>query len=165
MKQPGKATDLLLDGNFAPEADALLDELERTGQFRIGVEAEMEEPDADGADVVSNDYPLTRGSGSQLVQDWWTSRRVRIDVAGSIKPDDLVLARIDDSLVVRTQDGLDRVTLDGYLGLIPDASTLRICFADGGVWAGEELTSRITTHLAPVSPAASEAGDDPGQAR
>ena len=148
MKQPGNAAAQLLDGTFAPEADALLDELERSGQFRIGVEAETEEPEADTVEAASNDYSLSRGTGSVLVSDWWTSGRVTINVAGSIRASDLVLARIEDSLVVRTEDGLDRVTLDGYLGLIPDASTLRICFADGSVWMGDKLTERITARVA-----------------
>lgn len=153
MKEPGNAAEHLLDGSFAPEADALLDELERSGQFRIGVEAENDEPDGDVADAASNDYSLSRGTGSVLVQDWWTSGRVTINVAGSIRADDLVLARIEDSLVVRTQDGLDRVTLDGYLGLIPDASTLRICFADGSVWMRETLTPRIAARVSRVQDA------------
>lgn len=66
--------------------------------------------------------------------------------------DELLLARIEDALIVRTIDGMDRVTLEGYLGLIPDASTLRIEFADGTELAGEELRTRITTWLMPVSP-------------
>jgi hypothetical protein len=38
--------------------------------------------------------------------------------------------------------------------LIPDASTLRILFADGQEWAGEDLRSRIGTWVAEVAPAA-----------
>jgi len=63
---------------------------------------------------------------------------------------DVLLARIGDSLMVRTQDGLDRVVLEGYLGLIPDASTLRIIFNDASEWAGEALKSRIATHLTQI---------------
>ena len=136
---------------FAPEAEALLDELERSGQFRIGVEAELDEPDAGGA--ASNDYSLARGTGSVTVQNWWTTGRVVLLVAAGIRSEDLVLARVNDSLVVHTRDALDRVTFDGYLGLIPDASTLRIIFSDGSEWAGQELRSRITAWVAAVAPA------------
>ena len=45
-------------------------------------------------------------------------------------------------------DGLDRVLLEGYLGLIPDASTLRIIFSDGSEWTGEGLVARIASRLA-----------------
>jgi hypothetical protein len=152
MKQPGNTAEDLLDTAFAPEAEALLDELERSGQFRIGVEAELD--DADGANAASNDYSLARGTGSVTVQDWWTTGRVVLVIAAGIRPSDLVLARVNDSLVVRTQDGLDRVTLEGYLGLIPDASTLRIIFDDATEWSGEELRSRLSTWVAPVAPAA-----------
>jgi hypothetical protein len=76
-------------------------------------------------------------------------------IKGNLKPDDILLTRVNDSLVLRTRDGMDRVTLDGYLGLIPDASTLRIVFADGTVWAGERLVSRIVSWLSevPAAPA------------
>ena len=50
----------------------------------------------------------------------------------------MTLARVNDSLVMRTQDGLDRLVLEGYLGLIPDASTLRIIFSDGHEWSGAD---------------------------
>jgi hypothetical protein len=148
MKQPGNTAENLLDLGFAPEAEAYLDELERSGQFRIGVEAELD--DADGDEAASNDYSLARGSGSVLVKDWWTTGRVVLRVAAGIRPEDLTLARVNDSLVVRTQDGLDRITLEGYLGLIPDASTLRILFEDASEWNGEDLRSRITAWVAEV---------------
>ena len=51
----------------------------------------------------------------------------------------------NDSLIVRTQDGLDRMTIDNYLGLIPDASTLRIVFSDGSQWFGAEVFKRISS--------------------
>jgi hypothetical protein len=152
MKQPGNTAENLLDVGFAPEAEAYLDELERSGQFRIGVEAELDE--AETEEAASNDYPLARGSGSVLVKDWWTSGRVVLRAAPGIDASEVTLARVNDSLVVRTHDGLDRVILDGYLGLIPDASTLRILFADGGEWAGEDLRSRIGTWVAEVAPPA-----------
>ena len=151
MKQPGNTAEELLDVAFAPEAEALLDELERSGQFRIGVEAELDEPDAGGA--ASNDYSLARGTGSVTVQNWWTTGRVVLLVAAGIRSEDLVLARVNDSLVVHTRDALDRVTFDGYLGLIPDASTLRIIFSDGGGGAPQEVRSRITAGGAAVAPA------------
>ena len=75
-------------------------------------------------------------------------------IGAGIRPDDLTLARINDSLVLRTQDGLDRVTFEGYLGLIPDASTLRVIFNDGHEWAGEALRSRIVSWIAEVPPPA-----------
>jgi hypothetical protein len=40
--------------------------------------------------------------------------------------------------------------LEGYLGLIPDASTLRIIFNDGSEWAGTELIVRLASWLAEV---------------
>jgi hypothetical protein len=134
-----------LDLPYAPEAEALLDELERSGQFRIGIDAELDD-EADTA-TASNDYSWGRGSGSVSIQDWWTSGSVALRVAPGIGPDDVVLARIEDSLQVRTHDALDRVVLDGYLGLIPDASTLRIIFSDGSEWSGEALKSRISSHI------------------
>jgi hypothetical protein len=121
MKNPGN-TAKLLDLAYAPEADALLDELERSGQFRVGLEAEQEE---DNEPAASNDYSWGR-------------------VGPGIGHQDLVLARIGDALLVRTADGLDRVVLEGYLGLIPDASTLTIVFNDGSEWSGSVLLARIS---------------------
>ena len=151
--KPGNAAKKLLDLPYAPEAEAYLDELERSGQFRIGLEAEQEDVDATDP-AASNDYSFARGSGNVCIQDWWTTGRVALHIAGSIKPDDLVISRVDDSLVLRTQDGLDRVTLEGYLGLIPDASTLRVIFSDGSEWAGPVLLTRVVSWLASVPPAA-----------
>ncbi len=153
MKDSGNAAKSLLDLPYAPEAEAYLDELERSGQFRIGLEAEQEEDGADPAEGI--DYPFGRGSGHVTVQDWWKSGNVALRIKGNLKPDDILLTRVNDSLVLRTRDGMDRVTLDGYLGLIPDASTLRIVFADGTVWAGERLVSRIVSWLSevPAAPA------------
>lgn len=145
MKNPGNRAEKL-DLNYAPEADALLDELERSGQFRIGIDAEIDDESVDPA--ASNDYSWGRGSGSVAIQDWWTSGSVALRLGPGIGHDDLVLARIDDALVMRTRDGLDRLVLDGYLGLIPDASTLRIIFNDGSEWHGEALKARISSHVA-----------------
>jgi hypothetical protein len=144
MKNPGNSA-LLLDLPYAPEADALLDELERSGQFRIGAEAEADDVDSEPA--ASNDYSWGRGSGSVEIQDWWTSKSVSLRVGPGIGHHDLVLARIGDSLLVRTADGLDRVVLTGYLGLIPDASTLSIVFHDGSQWSGEALMARVSSHV------------------
>ena len=144
MKNSGN-TAKLLDLPFAPEADALLDELERSGQFRIGLEAEVD--DDSNEQAASNDYSWGRGSGSVLIQDWWTSKSVALRVGPGIGHHDLVLARLDDSLLVRTIDSLDRVVLEGYLGLIPDASTLRIIFNDGSEWAGANLVAHLSAHL------------------
>lgn len=144
MKESNTAKKLS-DLHYAPEADALLDELERSGQFRVGIEAEDDE--ADGAPAVSNDYSWGRGSGSVVVQDWWTSGSVSIRVGPGIGHADLVLSRQDDSLIIRTQDGLDRAVLEGYLGLIPDASTLRIIFNDGSEWHGGTIIGRLSSHL------------------
>lgn len=152
MKEEGNATEKLMELPYAPEAEAYLDELERSGQFRIGVEAELDDQDA--AVPVGTDYLLARGAGNVPAQDWWTSKAVAIRVASSIPAADLVLSRVNDSLVVRTQDGRDRVTLDSYLGLIPDASTLRIMFADGSEWTGPALLARVTTWLEEAPPAA-----------
>ncbi|HEV8442880.1 MAG TPA: hypothetical protein VGQ27_05345 [Steroidobacteraceae bacterium] len=147
MKNPGNGAKLL-DASYAPEAGALLDELERTGQFRVGVDAELDEDAA--APTASADYAWGRGSGSVVIQDWWTAGNLALRVGPGISLHDLVLSRQDDSLVVRTQDGLDRVVLEGYLGLIPDASTLRVIFHDGSEWAGTKLVDRISSHLVRV---------------
>lgn len=145
MKNPVN-TAQLLDLSYSPEAEALLDELERSGQFRIGVEAELED-DNEGAQAASNDYSWGRGSGSIVIQDWWTSKRVSLRVGPGIGHGDLVLARIEDSLLVRTADGFDRALLEGYLGLIPDASTLSIVFHDGSEWSGRVLLERVSSQL------------------
>ena len=145
MKNPGNSAKLL-DLPYAPEADALLDELERSGQFRIGVEAEVDD-EIEAGQAASNDYSWGRGSGSVVIQDWWTSKSVSLRVGPGIGHHDLLLARIEDSLLVRTVDGLDRVVLEGYLGLIPDASTLSIVFHDGSTWSGGELVARVSSHL------------------
>lgn len=152
MKDPGNAAKQLLDLPYAPEAEAYLDELERSGQFRVGPEAEQDDEAAEPAQ--SNDYAFGRGSGHLAIQDWWTTGRVALQITGSLRPEDVSLARINDSLVLRTQDGLDRVTLEGYLGLIPDASTLRVVFGDGTEWAGQDLVARISSWLAEVPAAA-----------
>jgi hypothetical protein len=59
----------------------------------------------------------------------------------------VTLARVNDSLMMRSRDGLDRLLLEGYLGHIPDASTLRIIFNDGHEWSGAELLARIGSWL------------------
>lgn len=146
MKNPGNSAKLL-DLPYAPEADALLDELERSGQFRIGLEAEVDDENEAGQ-AASNDYSWGRGSGSVVIQDWWTSKSVSLRVGPGIGQHDLVLARIEDSLLVRTADGLDRVLLEGYLGLIPDASTLSIVFHDGSEWSGAALVAHLSSQLA-----------------
>jgi hypothetical protein len=150
MKDPGNSAKTLLDLPYAPEAEAYLDELERSGQFRIGIEAEQDE---EAGPETANDYSFGRGSGHLAIQDWWTSGSVTLRIRSGLRPEDLALARVNDALVIRTQDGLDRMTLDGYLGLIPDASTLRVEFADGTVWSGAELVARIGSWLAEVQPA------------
>ncbi len=149
MKNSGNSAKLL-DLPFAPEADALLDELERSGQFRVGLEAEVD--DDSNEQAASNDYSWGRGSGSVVIQDWWTSKSVSLRVGPGIGHHDLVLARIDDSLLMRTVDSLDRVVLEGYLGLIPDASTLRIIFNDGSEWVGDALVARLASQLTRYSP-------------
>ena len=145
----------LLDLPYAPEADALLDELERSGQFRVGLEAEVEDAEIAAATAASNDYAWGRGSGNVVVQDWWTTGRVVLRVGPGIAPADVTLSRVNESLVMRTQDGLDRVTLEGYLGLIPDAATLRILFNDGTEWAAGEILTRIASWLVSVESGAS----------
>ena len=141
----------LLDLPYAPEAEQYLDELERSGQFRVGIEAEIDDAEISDA-TASNDYAWGRGSGSVSIQDWWTTGRVALRVGPGLAPADVTLARINDSLVLRTQDGLDRLVLEGYLGLIPDASTLRIIFSDGSEWTGTNLLSRIASWVAEVDP-------------
>ena len=144
MKNPGYSAKLL-DLPYAPEAEELLDALERTGQFRVGLEAEAEDESIDPAATI--EYAWGRGSGSVMIQDWWTTGRVALRVGPGVGHGDIVLAQIEDALVVRTRDGLDRVALEGYLGLIPDASTLRIIFCDGSVWNGEDVIARISSRL------------------
>ena len=100
-----------------------------------------------------------RGSGNVSIQDWWTSGRVALRVGPGIGASDITLMRVNDSLLVRTVDGFDRVMLEGYLGLIPDASTLRIVFNDGSEWTGMALTSRIAGWL--VAAGAAQNGNAP----
>lgn len=130
----------------------MLDELERSGQFRVGLEAEADD-DAAASQNVSNEYSWGRGSGSVAIQDWWTSGGVVLRVGPGIGHDDVVLARLADSLLLRTVDGLDRVTLEGYLGLIPDAATLKVVFHDGSEWQGADILARVTSHLVSQPPA------------
>jgi hypothetical protein len=138
-------TAKLLDLPYAPEAEEYLDELERSGQFRVGVEALIEEDAERATSGASNDYLWGRGSGSISIQDWWTTGRVVLRVGPGITPAGIVIERQGDSLMVRTQDGLDCVVIENYLGLIPDASTLRILFADGTEWARAEVMARIAS--------------------
>ena len=146
MKDYRNAAKKLLDLPYAPEAEQYLDELERSGQFRIGIEAEIDDAEISES-TASNDYAWGRGSGSVSIQDWWTTGRVALRVGPGIAPADISLARINDSLALRTQDGLDRMVLEGYLGLIPDASTLRVIFNDGSEWTGADLISRLGTWM------------------
>jgi hypothetical protein len=143
------STAKLLDLPYAPEAEQYLDELERSGQFRIGIEAEVDDAEVIAA-TASNDYAWGRGSGSVSIQDWWTTGRVALRVGPGLGHADITLARINDSLVLRTRDGFDRLSLEGYLGLIPDVSTLRIIFSDGSEWTGADLLSRISTWMTEV---------------
>ena len=149
MKDYRNAAKKLLDLPYAPEAEQYLDELERSGQFRIGIEAEIDDAEISES-TASNDYAWGRGSGSVSIQDWWTTGRVALRVGPGIAPADISLARINDSLALRTHDGLDRLVLDGYLGLIPDASTLRVIFSDGSEWSGADLISRLSTWMEEV---------------
>ncbi len=153
MKNSGNTAQQLLDLPFAPEAEAFIDELERSGQFRIGIEAEQDDEGAEPAQ--SNDYSFGRGSGHVSIQDWWTTGGVQLRITGALRPEEISLSRMNDSLVLGTRDGVDRVTLEGYLGLIPDASTLRVVFGDGSEWAGQDLVARISSWLAEVPAAAS----------
>jgi hypothetical protein len=149
MKDYRNAAKKLLDLPYAPEAEQYLDELERSGQFRIGIEAEIDDAEISEA-TASNDYAWGRGSGSVSIQDWWTTGRVALRVGPGIAPADISLARINDSLAMRTHDGLDRLMLEGYLGLIPDASTLRVIFNDGSEWTGTDLISRLSSWMEEV---------------
>ena len=149
MKDYRNAAKKLLDLPYAPEAEQYLDELERSGQFRIGIEAETDDAEISEA-TASNDYAWGRGSGSVSIQDWWTTGRVALRAGPGITPADISLARINDSLALRTHDGLDRLVLEGYLGLIPDASTLRLIFNDGSEWSGADLISRLSTWVEEV---------------
>jgi len=144
MKE-SRSTAKLLDLPYAPEAEEYLDELERSGQFRVGIEAEIEEASVAAAATASSDYLWGRGAGHVVLQDWWTTGRIALRVGAGLTPDDIVLARVNDSLVVSTKDGLDRLVIEGYLDLIPDASTLRIIFSDGSEWAGAEVFKRVTS--------------------
>ena len=151
MKDSGNTAKKLLDLPYAPEAEQYLDELERSGQFRVGLEAEIEDADA-GETTAGNDYGWGRGSGSVSIQDWWTSGRVTVRIGAGISQNEVMLARVNDSLLGRTQDGLDRLVLEGYLGLIPDASTLRVIFSDGHEWSGVELLARVGAWMTRTRP-------------
>jgi hypothetical protein len=137
-------TAKLLDLPYAPEAEEYLDELERSGQFRVGLEAEIEVADEAAANAQHAEYFWGRGSGNVAITDWWTAGRLDLRVGPGIVPENVTLTRVNDSLVVRTHDGLDRMTIDNYLGLIPDASTLVIAFSDGTQWAGADIFRRIS---------------------
>ena len=139
-------TGKLLDLPYAAEAEQYLDELERSGQFRVGLEAEVDDAEVGDA-AASSEYAWGRGSGNVSIQDWWTTGRVVLRVGPGIAPAEIMLSRVNDSLVLRTQDGLDRLALEGYLGLIPDASTLRVIFNDGSEWAGPEILAHISSWL------------------
>jgi hypothetical protein len=91
MKNPGNGAKLL-DASYAPEAEALLDELERSGQFRVGLDAELD--DDAPAGIASADYSWGRGSGSVSIQDWWTSNSLALRVGPGIAHGDVVLARV-----------------------------------------------------------------------
>ncbi len=82
MKNPGKVQKLELP--YAPEAEALLDELERSGQFRVGLDAELDDDSIES--TASNDYAWGRGSGSVTIQDWWTSGSVALRVCSGNRP-------------------------------------------------------------------------------
>jgi hypothetical protein len=135
----------LLDLPYAAEAEQYLDELERSGQFRVGLEAEAEVEAETAAQAQHAEYFWGRGSGNVAITDWWTAGRLDLRVGPGIAPASVTLSRLNDSLLVRTQDGLDRMTIDNYLGLIPDASTLRILFNDGSEWAGAAVFKRISS--------------------
>jgi hypothetical protein len=139
-------TAKLLELTYAPEAEQYLDELERSGQFRVGLEAEVDDAEAGDA-AASSDYAWGRGSGNVSIQDWWTTGRVALHVGPGIAPSEIMLSRVNDSLVLRTPDGLDRLALEGYLGLIPDASTLRVIFDEGGEWSGPEILAHVSGWL------------------
>jgi hypothetical protein len=136
-------TAQLLELPYAPEAEEYLDELERSGQFRVGPEAEAEEDSA--RNPAHAEYYWGRGSGNVAIADWWTAGRLDLRVGPGISPADVTLGRQNDSLLVCTRDGLDRMTIDNYLGLIPDAATLRIVFDDGSEWSGAEVFKRISS--------------------
>ena len=97
MKNSSNTAKKLLDLPYAPEAEQYLDELERSGQFRIGIEAEIDDAEISDA-TASNDYAWGRGSGSVSIQDWWTTGRVALRVGPGLAPADITLARINDSL-------------------------------------------------------------------
>jgi len=156
MKDSSNTAKKLLELPYAPEAEQYLDELERSGQFRVGAEAEIDDADTVGS-AASNDYAWGRGSGNVSIQDWWTTGRVALRVGPGISPAEVSLSRVNDALVLRTQEGFDRLVLEGYLGLIPDASTLLVVFSDGTEWTGPELLTHITSWLAEVAPAPGEA--------
>ena len=85
MKDSRNTAKKLLDLPYAPEAEQYLDELERSGQFRVGLEAEIDDAEISDA-AASNDYAWGRGSGSVSIQDWWTTGRVALRVGPGIAP-------------------------------------------------------------------------------
>jgi hypothetical protein len=141
----------LLEPMLAPETEEMLDELEKSGQFRVGLEAEASDPEELAP---PSEYFWGRGSGNVTVADWWTAGSVVLRVGPGIAPEDVILARRNDALIVRTADGLDRLVLEGYLGLIPDASTLSILFPDGTELSGSVLLGRVKSWVVKMEPAA-----------
>ena len=159
MKDSSNTAKKLLDLPYAPEAEQYLDELERSGQFRIGLEAEVEDAEIVEA-AASNDYAWGRGSGSVSIQDWWTTGRVALRVGPGIAPADIMLsASTIHWCCARRTDWTAWCSRD-ISGLIPDASTLRIIFSDGSEWAGAELLARITSWLARSRPVDSSPASD-----
>ena len=112
MKDSRNTAKKLLDLPYAPEAEQYLDELERSGQFRVGIEAEVEDAEA-GDPRPATTMGWGRGSGSVSIQDWWTTGRVALRIGPASLPATSTLARVNDSLVLRTQDGLDRAGARG----------------------------------------------------
>ena len=140
MKDSSNTAKKLLDLPYAPEAEQYLDELERSGQFRVGLEAEIEDAEAGDASA-GNDYALGPRLRQRLdpgLVDLRARRAARR--RGHLHPATSSLARINDSLVMRTQDGLDRA---GARGLPrPDSRTPRRCASSSATaseWAGAEL--------------------------
>ena len=147
MKDSSNTAKKLLDLPYAPEAEQYLDELERSGQFRVGLEAEIDDAEVGDA-AASNDYALGPRLRQRLdpgLVDHGARRAARRPGHRARATSRWRASTIRCWCAPRTAS--IGCVLEGYLGLIPDASTLRIIFSDGSEWTGAELLARIASWL------------------
>ena len=77
----------MLDLPYAPEAEEFLDELERSGQFRIGLEAEIDDTEGGDAAATTTLGPRLRQRLHPGLVDFG---RVTLRVGAGIAPGDVI---------------------------------------------------------------------------